>query len=174
MQIRAKLNDVSRAQSGRYLISLEVIEANMGELEKYQDKELALELKQWREKRSLNANALLWACINDITNAFGGDKWNVYLQMLRKYGQYTFIEMPEAALPKFKKMYRECDVVGSRYTDSGDMLQVLCYYGSSTYDTKEFSVLLDGVIDDMKAAGLDTPTSEDIQAALEAWEAENG
>lgn len=46
MQIRAKLNDVSRAQSGRYLISLEVIEANMGELEKYQDKELALELKQ--------------------------------------------------------------------------------------------------------------------------------
>lgn len=116
----------------------------------------------------------MWACINDITNVFGGDKWNVYLQLLRKYGQYTFIEMPEAALPKFKKMYRECDVVGSRYTDSGDMLQVLCYYGSSTYDTKEFSVLLDGVIDDMKAAGLDTPTSEDIKAALEAWEAENG
>ena len=174
MQIKAKLSSIGRAIGGRYIISLEMLEGNIGELEKYQEKELSCELKTWRNKRSLNANALLWACIGDITNAFGGEKFDVYLQMLRKYGQYTLIEMPEAALPKFKQMYRECDVVGSRYTDSGSMLQVLCYYGSSNYNTKEFSVLLDGVIGDMKASGLDVPTSEDVKAALAIWEAENG
>lgn len=172
MQIKAKITDISRKLGGPWVVGLEIIEGNIGEVEKYKDHDLAVTLKQWRNKRSLNANALLWACINDICNTLGGDKWDVYLELLRKYGQYTFIEMPAEAFPKFKKMYRECDVVGSRYTDGGDILQVLCYYGSSNYDTKEFSVLLDGVIDDMRQAGIETPTDADLKAALDAWEAE--
>ena len=174
MEIRAKLSQIGTNEKFKYTITFEVVDGNMGELEKYADKELALTIKQHREKRSTNANALLWACIQDIVNTLGGDKWDVYLQMLRKYGQYTFIEMPEEALPRFREIYRECDVVGSRYTDEKSYYQVLCYYGSSTYNTKEFSVLLDGVIDDMRQAGIETPTSADLKAALDEWEAEHG
>ena len=47
---------------------------------------------------------------------------------------------------------------------------MLCYFGSSTYNTKEFSVLLEGVISEMKEARLETPTSEDMRRSLEQWE----
>ena len=53
-------------------------------------------------------------------------------------------------------------------------VQLLCYYGSSTYDTKEFSVLLDGVIEDMKDLGLQPPMTREIQAALAEWEKTHG
>ena len=53
-------------------------------------------------------------------------------------------------------------------------IQLLCYYGSSTYNTKEFSVLLDGVIEHMKDLGLQPPIPRDIRSALEEWEKQHG
>ena len=51
-----------------------------------------------------------------------------------------------------------------------DAIQLLCYYGSSTYDTKQFSALLDGVISEMQEIGLEMPTSEEMRHCLEEWE----
>ena len=47
---------------------------------------------------------------------------------------------------------------------------MLCYFGSSTYDTKEFSVLLDGVISEMREIGLQPPPTEEMKRALETWQ----
>ena len=46
---------------------------------------------------------------------------------------------------------------------------MLCYFGSSTYDTKEFSVLLDGVISEMREMGIQTPTSEEMERMKIEW-----
>ena len=51
---------------------------------------------------------------------------------------------------------------------------MLCYFGSSLMNTKEFSVLLDGIISEMKEMGLQTPASRDMQRALEEWERQHG
>ena len=48
-------------------------------------------------------------------------------------------------------------------------VQMLCYFGSSTYDTKEFTHLLDGIISEMKEMGLETPTTADMRRSLELW-----
>jgi hypothetical protein len=52
-------------------------------------------------------------------------------------------------------------------------VQMLCYFGSSTYDTKEFSTLLDGVISEMQEMGLEVPVTADMERALEMWEKQN-
>ena len=69
-----------------------------------------------------------------------------------------------------KKQRRECEVIGEVDINGQKAVQMLCYFGSSTYDTKEFSRLLDGVISEMQEMGLETPTSEDMRRALEQWE----
>ena len=51
-----------------------------------------------------------------------------------------------------------------------ESVQLLCYYGSSTYDTKQFSVLLDGIIYEMKEIGIPTPTSEEMRRSIDEWE----
>lgn len=165
MNIRGTIKGIARDyHSGRYTLSVEMTEGDITAIEKYVDKDMSIDLKQWRARRSKSANALLWACLGEVAEALGGDKWDYYLQALRKYGQYTMIEVREDAVEKFRTYYRECDVVGQK----GDMVHLLCYYGSSCYNSKEFSILLDGVIDDMKAAGLPTPTSAEMQRALDA------
>lgn len=169
MKLKARLNNIARNFiTGKNQITLDIEEGNVTEIQALNDVILSVEIKRYRNSRSLNANALLWSCLQKIAEALGGDKWEWYLRALRKYGQFTMIEMDKDAVAKFKEMYRECEVVGER----NGMCDVLCYYGSSTYDTKEFSVLLDGVIDDMRQAGIETPTDQDLVRALEAWENE--
>ena len=170
MKLKGKISNIAKNLiTGTLSLTFDLSEADAGDFNTLTDKVLSIEIKHYRQGRSLDANAMLWACLNDISMALHVDKWDLYIQALRKYGQYTTIALRSDALEQFKKVYRECEVVGSRYVDGEEILEVLCYYGSSTYNSKEFSVLLDGVIDDMKQAGLETPTSAEMQRALEIW-----
>jgi hypothetical protein len=69
-----------------------------------------------------------------------------------------------------RAQWRECEVIGEVNINGQKAVQMLCYFGSSTYDTKEFGRLLDGVISEMQEMGLETPASEDMRRALEQWE----
>lgn len=132
---------------------------------------LSLVAKKWRQKRSLDANAMLWACLSDIAKSMTPpvDKWDVYLQMLKRYGKYTYICIKPHMVDAMKMQWRECEVVGDIKINGEDAVQMLCYFGSSTLDTKEFSVLLEGVVSEMKEMGLPTPPSKEMRRCLEKW-----
>ena len=62
-------------------------------------KEMELSIAPVRKSRSKDANALLWACLQDIAQALGVDKWGVYLEMLRRYTKGPLICKPNAGVP---------------------------------------------------------------------------
>jgi hypothetical protein len=130
---------------------------------------LDVEAKKHRKKRSIEANALLWACLGDIAAALRTDKWSVYLIMLKRYGKYTYICVKPKAVEAVKKQWRECEEIGPIYVGGEAYVQMLCYFGSSTYDSKEMSVLIDGVISEMMDIGLQPPLPRDVKAAIEQW-----
>lgn len=174
MRIRGTLKSITQDwKTKRLTVTFELTEANAEDLEKITDKDVDLEIKQHRKHRSKNANALLWECLGRTAEALHTDKWTLYMNALRNYGQFTLIQIEPEAFEKFRQIYRECEDVGGHTVNGKEMRQVLCYYGSSTYNTQEFSRLLSGVIDDMKAAGLETPTSEEMRRSLEELEREN-
>lgn len=127
-----------------------------------------------KEKRSLNANGLLWHCIGQIASKMRVDKWDVYLDMLKHYGTYSYVLCRPKAVDKMREVWRETEVLGEVTVGGETAVQLLCYYGSSTMNSKEFSVLLDGVIQEMKNLGIEPPTSEQMQQALLAWSKING
>lgn len=133
------------------------------------DKDLNIEIKQFREKRSLNANRLFWDCLGKIATALRTDKWSIYLQMLKRYGKYTYICVKPNVVEAVKNQWRECEEIGEIDINGQKSIQLLCYFGSSTYDSKEFSVLLDGVISEMKEMGLTTPSDEEFERVIEEW-----
>lgn len=155
--------------TGKWLLTFETVELP-DIFDKTRDKDLNLEIKQHRNHRSKDANALLWECIGRLAMALRADKWDIYLLMLKRYGQYTYIVVPPNAVEMVARQWRECEVIGGININGRDGVQMLCYYGSSTYDTKQFSVLLDGVISEMKEIGLTAPTSEDMRRSIEEWE----
>jgi len=48
-------------------------------------------------------------------------------------------------------------------------IQLQCYFGSSTYNSKEFSTLLEGVIYEAKELGIDIITKEEKERLLKMW-----
>lgn len=143
-------------------------------IEKYIDKDLDVTIKLYKEKRSLNANAMLWSCLGEIAAVLRTDKWNVYLMMLKRYGKYTYICVKPNVVESVKAQWRECEEIGEININGEKAVQLLCYFGSSTYDSKEFSVLLDGVISEMKEMGLETPSERELDMVIEAWKKSNG
>ena len=135
--------------------------------------DLRLTVEKWRNKRSKDANAMLWACIGSMANNMHVDKWDVYLHLLRRYGSFTYIVVKADAVEAVRRQWRETEVVGESDLGGQKAVQLLCYYGSHTYDAAEFSRLLDGAISEMQEMGLTPPPSEDMRRALEKWDAEH-
>ena len=82
--------------------------------------------------------------------------------------------MHPQAVEAVKKQWRETQEVGEISINGTTAVQLLCYYGSSTYNTKEFSRLIDGTMEEMKQLGLQTPADEQIERSLKEWEKKNG
>lgn len=157
--------------TGKPRITLEINEAGrVKDSLSLRDLALDIELKRHRKKRSLDANALMWQCLSQIANALGQDKWTIYLMMLKRYGKFTYICVKPNVVDAMKLQWRECEVVGDIDLNGQKAVQLLCYFGSSTYNTKEFSVLLDGIISEMEEMGLEKPLAGDMKRALENWE----
>lgn len=172
MECTGTIKDISRDwRTNQLNISLSINEKNaISEIDKLKDDKLSIKITKHRKKRSLDANGLLWHCLGQIAAVLRTDKWEVYLQMLKSYGKYTYICVKPNVVDAVKAQWRECEIVGEIEVNGKKAIQMLCYFGSSTYNTQEFSVLLDGVISEMKEMGLDTPLSEDMKRALEEWE----
>ena len=158
-------------QSQKFQITLQMDEGNIQEINSLIGKALSIELKLFRNKRSKDANALLWECLGRLANHTGADKWDLYLGALKDYGQYTHTWVRPDAIEAMKKQWREIQIIGNPTQINGElMVPMLCYFGSHTYNTQEFSKLLDGVIAEMKDAGIEAPTSQDMQRSLDLWE----
>lgn len=175
MEFTGKLVNLVRDwRSDEMQITFTVNEALTGsEIDKIKDADkLAIKASKWRKKRSLDSNGLLWHCIGQIASTLRTDKWEVYLLMLKRYGKFTYIVVRESAVEAMKRQWRESEVIGEVVVNGQKGIQMLCYFGSSTYDTQEFSVLLDGVISEMKELGLQPPLPKDVQIAMERYEKE--
>ena len=158
--------------TGEHNITFSINEKSaLAEIEHIKDcAKLHIEAKPYRKKRSLDANALLWCCLGEMAAVLRTDKWDLYLLMLKRYGKYTHICVKPNAVEAMKAQWREIEVVGDIDINGKQAVQLLCYFGSSTYDSKEFSVLLDGVVSEMVEMGLQPPPSKDMQRAIEQWE----
>ena len=173
MKFTGRLNGITKDwKTGQFLVSFTVNEpAALSDAESIQGVEkLSIEAVKYRKKRSLDANAMMWACIGDIATALNADKWDIYLRLLKRYGKYTYICVKPNVVDAVKAQWRETEVIGEVDINGQKAVQMLCYFGSSTMNSKEFSVLLDGVISEMKEMGLTPPPTEEMRRAIELWE----
>lgn len=170
MKFKGKLKSIHKELlSDNYIVSFEMEEGDLAQADKITNKELVITAETFKDLRSGEANRLLWDCLGKIAKFENKDKWQVYLESLKKYGQYTYFNMKAEAFDAFKEGWRECEIIGSFELDGVQYYEVLCYFGSSHYSTKEFAQLLDGVIQDLVDTGQDKPLSREMRRALDQW-----
>ena len=133
------------------------------------DKVKTVEVKQFREKRSLDANAALWKMLSMMAEKLGTDKDTLYLDYLQKYGVFTHVIVKPNAVDRIKSEWRTVVELGEVTINGKTGIQLQCYFGSSQLDSKEFSVLLQGVIDEAKELGIEFISKEDFNRMMNEW-----
>lgn len=126
-----------------------------------------VEIKQHREKRSKNANSYCWKLCTMIAEVINSDKDSIYLQMLKRYGVSDLVPISkEVPINDYFKYY-EMESQNEKW------IWYKVYKGSSRYNTKEMSVLLNGIVSECKEMGIPTKEDWEINKMIEQWEKEN-
>ena len=170
-QIRLQFNADMKPELIITLKSRDGLES-LDELKTATDKGKALdcEIKPHRERRSLDSNGYLWALLGKMAEVLNTTKDELYLIMLKRYGQFTYVIVKTAAVEMFASMYRFVEDKGQ--TKNGEGTQLLCYFGSSLYDSKEMATLINGVVSEAKEIGIETMTPAEIEQMNSQWNKE--
>lgn len=132
-----------------------------------QDKTKKYEIKEYKEKRSLNSNNYAWKLITEIANVMRLSKEEVYLEMLKAYGQSQMVSvLAEIDVSKYFKYYSEA---GESILNGKKFKHYKVYMGSSEMDTRQMSILIDGIVQEAKQLGIETLTPAEISRLKEEW-----
>ena len=152
------------------LLTVNADKNHIGELiRKANEKPYTVEIEPLKKKRSLDANAALWKILSLMAEKLRTTKDELYLEMLDRYGIFTHIVVKPNAVEKFKSEWRTVRDLGEVTINGKTGIQLQCYFGSSTYNSKEFSVLLDGVISEAKELGIDTLSKDETDRMIKEW-----
>jgi hypothetical protein len=128
--------------------------------------ELVDKLKHKRPKRSLNANNYLWQIIQQIADKIGSTKEEVYKQAIQDKGQFQIIPIKDEAVNTFIKCWAKnglgniCDIKGKSKIEG--YTNIICYFGSSTYDNKQFHAFTEYIVNEANELGIETRTPDEI------------
>ena len=128
------------------------------------------QIEKEKKLRSLNANSYLWLMCDKIANAIGSDKDSVYLEMLERYGVFTHIVVKPNVVNKVAEQFKLVRELGEVTINGTTGIQLQVYYGSHTYDTKEMSNLLNGVVSEAQFLGIQTLEDIEINRLIREWQ----
>jgi len=133
---------------------------------------LAVDIKQHRKKRSLDANSYAWVIITKIADALKTSKDEVYIEMLKRYGQREpklLSVVADAADMIYRATNNHCTEVGESELNGKLFKHLAILIGSSQYDSKDMATLIDGIISEAKELGIETMTENEKREMLSKW-----
>lgn len=180
MKFTGKLADASiDFVSGKTRLALEINEKDdfsegFDELKNAEN--LAIELKPYRPKRSLDANAYAWTLIGKIAAAVGAKKTEIYRRYIKEVGDnFEVVCLLDSAVGRMKEIWCRNGIGWQTETEESKLqgcTNMYLYYGSSTYDSKQMSRLIDLIVYDCKSLGIQTETPDKIAELKALWGSE--
>lgn len=174
MQTTGIINDISidfNTRKPKISLLLDTNELDIVEELKNENK-LNVELKKYKKKRSLDANAYMWVLVSKIQEKLNISKEDIYRDAIKNIGVYEVIPVKDEAVERFIEAWKHnglgwvCETTKSKLEG---FTNVIAYYGSSTYNTKEMSRLVDLIVQECKQLNIETMTPEQLSVLKEEW-----
>jgi tRNA A37 threonylcarbamoyladenosine synthetase subunit TsaC/SUA5/YrdC len=130
------------------------------------------EIVKAKKKRSGNANRYMWQLAEQIAIATRVTKEDVYRHAIREVGEFLQLALSPSDIPSLEESWTHdrtgwfLEIVD--YETDGKRL-VFAYKGSSVYDTKAMSRLIDYIVDEAKALDIETLTPDEIERMKQEW-----
>lgn len=125
-----------------------------------QDKEKIFDVKEHKEKRSLNANNYYWKLVNEIANKLHTSKEEVHERMIKRYSQSEYISVLEDV--DLSSYIKYSEQKNTFIHNNKRFKSYLVFKGSSEMNKKEMSILIDGIVSEAKEMGIETLTPDEI------------
>lgn len=169
-----KLKDMAKTRDGReWVISFTTPEDFSETFDELSDKEVVVEIKRYNRRRSLDANAYCWALIDQIAERTGVKKTEVYKNAIREIGGVsTTICVKDKAVERLREGWErngigwQSEIMKSKIEGCTN---VILYFGSSSYDSKQMSQLIKLLIQDAESLGIPTLTENQVKGMLGKW-----
>lgn len=139
--------------------------------EELKDKELDFTVKLYRKKHSLDANAYCWALIGKLAEVLYLPASEIYRNAIKQVGIYRDVELKQEAAATIQHIWSEHGIGWiAEKVDEGKGTEIIrLYYGSSSYNTKQMSRLIDYIVQDCKELGIETKTPKELALLLDDW-----
>lgn len=140
---------------------------------------LSIKIDKYREKRSLDANAYFWLLCGKLADKLTDEnvkytKEDIYKKSIKEIGVYK--DFQNLSPSDAKTLRHAWKLLGTGwiteqvdYMQDGENVVVRCYYGSSQYNKKQMSRLIDNIVQDCEAVGIETKTPDQIAEMLSLW-----
>ena len=139
-----------------------------------------VDIKEHREKRSLNANSYYWQLVGKIAQTERLSTSYIHNLLLRQYGQpeymndrlvYVVIPDDDTSTKKTEESDSYHLKPTSQVKTGKDNIAYRTYImlrGSHSYDTKEMSSLINGAVEMAKESGIETLPPHEIERLVNA------
>lgn len=173
--MKARAISKSYSMTGAPLVTLEFADKNVLNLDLLDGRDIDVELKQKRAKRSNNANSYMWTLCDKLAREVGSTKNEVYQQAILNVGLYKDFEpMPDGDAKTFCNAWARLGVGWVteviKHDEKGKKTAIRAYYGSSVYDSKQMARVIDILTQDCKACGIPTLEDEEVERLIKAHE----
>lgn len=168
-----KLTGFTLNRDGTQNITVTVNEDFSNEYEELKDKEVAVEIKKYSKRRSLDASAYAWVIIDKIAEKTGIKKNEVYRHAIKDIGGVsTIICVKDIAVDSLCNGWSEHGtgwMTEKTKSKIPGCTNVTLWYGSSVYDSAQMHALIDSLIQEAEQLGIPTITEKEKEKLLGNW-----
>ena len=134
-------------------------------------KEVEVQFNVKKNKRSLDANNYAWLLCQKLAEILNVTKEEVYRQHIKEYGTFLTVKIANEKATELQRTWGEHGVGWlSELIGKGDYQSTyMLYPGSSTYDSKQMSRLIDGLVSDCHDQGIETMTPDELESLKALW-----
>ncbi len=135
---------------------------------------LTVDIGLKKKKRSLDANAYCWVLLKKISEVLRTSDKEVYREIIKRVGQYQIVPIANEVVGAWVQKW-ESNGIGWQTENIGECRNtkgysnIKCYFGSSSYDSKEMAVLIDEIVTEAKELDIETMTPGEIERLKVSW-----
>lgn len=124
-----------------------------------------------KPQRSDQANRYMWELIGEISDRSGVNRNDIYRQAVREAGVYQDVYVRTDDVQTYMNVWKrqgigwfvDKDVEGDEWTS------LRAYFGSSVYNSKEMSRIIDYVVEEAKTWNIETATPDELAKIKALW-----
>lgn len=153
MEVTGKILDIGLDFKSKYpKITIMLDQRCINDLEELiQLDKLRIKITKYIKRRSMDANAYFWVLCGRLADKLGQNKDDIYRRLVREIGgNYEVIPIRKDAVEAFKRNWCSgrigwvCEELGNSKIQG--YVNLIAYYGSSVYDSRQMSRLIDSVV----------------------------